>query len=150
MEKTELDRICVSVHNNDLLKGRFNEPKAPLDLNHAENKEKFILAMGLGYESPREITNKFSPGLTLRTYIKTADEAIMAAALLGTFTEDADINEKANFNDVAIYAEQCANSGFDLLWEMIDKADGDENLLERRLLQKMDLWYQQYVESDRF
>jgi len=148
MPKTDVDRICVSVKNNNLLKGRFNEENAPLGLNHAENKEKFILAMGLGYENPREITNKYSPGLTLRTSIKTADEAIMAATLLGTLTTDSDINEKSNFSDVAAFAEKCADTGFDDLWKMIDDANGDENLLERRFLQKMDLWYQQYVENE--
>lgn len=148
MSKTELDRICVSVKNNNLLKGRFNEENAPLGLNHAENKEKFILAMGLGYEKPREIINKYSPGLTLRTSIKTADEAIMAATLLGTLSADSDINEKSNFSAVVAYAEKCADMGFDELWKMIDQADGDENLLERRFLQKMDLWYQQYVENE--
>lgn len=148
MARTELDRICVSTKNNDLLKGRFNEANSPLGLNHAENKEKFILAMGLGYENPREISNKYSAGLTLRTSIKTADEAIMAATLLGTFSSDTDINEHSNFSDVAVHAEKCADTGFDVLWEIIDNAAGDENLLERRLLQKMDLWYQQYVENE--
>ena len=148
MAKQEADRICVSCRNNDLLKGPYSEEDAPLGLNHAENKEKFILAMGLGYEKPREIVNKYSAGLTLRTAIKTADEAFMAAALLGTLTSDADINAKANFSDVAAYAEKCADTGFDILWEMIDDAEGDEELLERRILQKMDLWYLQYVEND--
>lgn len=148
MSKAEIDRICVSVKNNDLLKGRFNEEGSPLGLNHAENKEKFILAMGLGYEKPREIANKYSAGLTLRNSIKTADEAIIAAALLGTFSDDSDINEHSNFTDVALHAEKCADAGFDELWEMIENASGDENLLERRLLQKMDLWYQQYVENN--
>ena len=47
-----------------------------------------------------------------------------------------------------MHAEKCADTGFDVLWEIIDNAAGDENLLERRLLQKMDLWYQQYVENE--
>lgn len=148
MPKTEIDRICVSVKNNNLLKGRFSEANAPLGLNHAENKEKFILAMGMGCDKPREINNKYSPGLTLRTSIKTADEAIMAATLLGNFSSDIDFNGKSNFSDVALYAERCADAGFDELWEMIDNASEDENLLERRFLQKMDLWYQQYVENE--
>ena len=149
MSKTNRDRVCVSDSHGKLLKEKYNKEGAPLELNMTDRKEAFLMAAALGCNAPRdEIENLDNAGLALLTTFKTGDRAILASVLLGDMTSDnGTIEQNANMDSIIDYAEKCADKGFDILWEFIEDAKGDENLLERRLLKQMDLWYQDNVKD---
>ena len=64
--------------------------KDVLGLNIVEGKDAFMLAVALGIDKPSELKNRV--GLFLNTALKTADKALLASVLLGTVSDDADID----------------------------------------------------------
>jgi len=118
-----------------------------LGLNVIDRKEAFTLAVALGCDSPRKIDNPYSPGLILTKSFNTSDLATISSTLLGNAQTDEEVEQATNLDNIIAHTEQCAESGFDILWKEIDSAEGDEDLLERRLLSQMDTWYKANVEN---
>ena len=112
-----------------------------------DNKESFMLAVALGINQPTECKKKRF-GWTRKSYIKTADKAMWASVLLGIATTDEEINQYADLDKSIELCEQCAETGFDILKQQYEKADGDAELFERRMLKALDLLYTQNVEND--
>ena len=71
-----------------------------------------------------------------------------ASVLLGIATTDEEINQYADLDKSIELCEQCAETGFDILKQQYEKADGDAELFERRMLKALDLLYTQNVEND--
>ena len=44
--------------------------------------------------------------------------------------------------------DQCAETGFEILKQQYDKAEGDAELFERRMMKALDLLYTQMIEND--
>ena len=112
-----------------------------------DNKESFMLAVALGVNQPTECKKKRF-GWTRKSYIKTADKAMWASVLLGTATTDEEINQYADLDKSIELCEQCAETGFDILKQQYEKAEGDAEVFERRMLKALDLLYTQNVEND--
>ena len=112
-----------------------------------DNKESFMLAVSLGVNQPTECKKKRF-GWTRKSYIKSADKAMWASVLLGTATTDEEINQYADLDKSIELCEQCAETGFEILKQQYDKAEGDAELFERRMMKALDLLYTQMVEND--
>lgn len=112
-----------------------------------DNKESFMLAVALGVNQPTECKKKRF-GWTRKSYIKSADKAMWASVLLGTATTDEEINQYADLDKSIELCEQCAETGFEILKQQYDKAEGDAELFERRMMKALDLLYTQMVEND--
>lgn len=117
-----------------------------LGLNVVEGKDIFMLAVALGLENPTPLKNKV--GLFLNTALKTADKALMASVLLGTVTDDTQIDEFADQDMSADLCEQCAETGYQLLLKKYNDADCDPDLMERRLIKELELLFMKNVEAD--
>lgn len=72
----------------------------------------------------------------------------MASVLLVTVTNDDEINQYADLDKSIELCEQCAEAGLEILKQYYDKAEGDTELLERRMFKNLDLLYAQTVEND--
>ena len=112
-----------------------------------DNKESFMLAVALGIDQPTECKKKRF-GWTRKSYIKTSDKAMWAAVLLGTANTDEEINQYADLDKSVELCEKCAETGFGVLKQQYEKAEGDAELFERRMLKALDLLYTQNVEND--
>ena len=112
-----------------------------------DNKESFMLAVALGVNQPTECKKKRF-GWTRKSYIKSADKAMWASVLLGTATTDEEINQYVDLDKSIELCEQCAETGFEILKQQYDKAEGDAELFERRMMKALDLLYTQMVEND--
>ena len=112
-----------------------------------DNKESFMLAVALGVNNPIECKKKRF-GWTRKSYIKSSDKALWASVLLGTATTDDEINQYANLDKSIELCEQCAEAGFAVLKQQYEKADGDAEVMERRMLKALDFLYTQVVEND--
>lgn len=117
-----------------------------LGLNIVEGKDIFMLAVALGLDDPTPLKNKV--GLFLNTALKTADKALMASVLLGTVTDDAQLDEFADQDMSADLCEQCAEAGYQLLLKNYNDADCDPDLMERRLIKELELLFIKNVEAD--
>ena len=117
-----------------------------LGLNIVEGKDIFMLAVALGLDDPTPLKNKV--GLFLNTALKTADKALMASVLLGTVTDDAQLDEFADQDMSADLCEQCAEAGYQLLLKKYNDADCDPDLMERRLIKELELLFIKNVEED--
>ena len=117
-----------------------------LGLNIVEGKDIFMLAVALGLDDPIPLKNKV--GLFLNTALKTADKALMASVLLGTVTDDAQLDEFADQDMSADLCEQCAEAGYQLLLKKYNDADCDPDLMERRLIKELELLFIKNVEAD--
>jgi len=120
--------------------------KDVLGLNIVDGKAIFMLAVALGLDNPTQLKNRV--GLFLNTALKTSDRALMASVLLGTVTDDAQLDEFADHELSADLCEQCAETGYQLLQKKYNDADCDSNLLERRLLKELELLFMKNVEAD--
>lgn len=120
--------------------------KDVLGLNIVEGKDIFMLAVALGLDDPTPLKNKV--GLFLNTALKTADKALMASVLLGTVTDDAQLDEFADQDMSADLCEQCAEAGYQLLLKKYNDADCDPDLMERRLIKELELLFMKNVEAD--
>jgi len=117
-----------------------------LGLNIVEGKDIFMLAVALGLDDPAQLKNRV--GLFLNTALKTADRALMSSVLLGTVTDDSQLDEFADFEMSADICEQCAETGYQLLQKKYNDADCDSDLLERRMLKELELLFMKNVEAD--
>lgn len=120
--------------------------KDVLGLNIAEGKDIFMLAVALGLDSPEQLKNRV--GLFLNTALKTADRALIASVLLGTATDDSQLDQMADFDASADLCEQCAEAGYQKLLKKYSDANCDTILLERRLIKELELLYAKNVLGD--
>lgn len=120
--------------------------KDVLGLNIVEGKDIFMLAVALGLENPTQLKNKV--GLFLNTALKTADKALMASVLLGTVTDDSQLDEFADQEKSAELCEQCAETGYQILQKKYNDADCDSDLMERRMLKELELLFIKNVEAN--
>lgn len=72
----------------------------------------------------------------------------MASVLLGTVTDDTQIDEFADQDMSADLCEQCAETGYQLLLKKYNDADCDPDLMERRLIKELELLFMKNVEAD--
>ena len=137
------------IYINEQYRSFIDELKANdvLGFKLLDNKESFMLAVALGINQPTECKKKRF-GWTRKSYIKTADKAMWASVLLGTATTDEEINQYADLDKSIELCEQCAEAGFDILKQQYEKAEGDAEVFERRMLKALDLLYTQNVEND--
>ena len=137
------------IYINEQYRSFIDELKANdvLGFKLLDNKESFMLAVALGINQPTECKKKRF-GWTRKSYIKTADKAMWASVLLGTATTDDEINQYADLDKSIELCEQCAETGFDILKQQYEKAEGDAEVFERRMLKALDLLYTQNVEND--
>ena len=112
-----------------------------------DNKESFMLAVALGIDKPVDCQKK-KFGWTRKSYIKSSDKAYWASVLLGTATNDEEINQYADLDKSVELCEQCAEAGWEILKQQYDNAEGDAEVFERRMFKKLDLLYAQTVEND--
>lgn len=141
------DRVYVS----DSFKKTTDELKNQdvLGLSMAEGKEVFMLSVALGLDNPTLLKNR--QGLFLNTALKTADKALIASVLLGTMSDDEDMDQHADFDKSCELCEKCAENGipsFAKKKKKYNDAGCDEELLERRLLLERDLLYSKNVLDD--
>lgn len=137
------DRVYVS----ESFKTTTNELKEQdvLGLSMAEGKDVFMLAVALGLDSPMSSPLKNRSGLFLNTALKTADKALIASVLLGTMSDDEDMDRYADFDKSCELCEQCAETGYQVLLKKYNDTGCDEELLERRMLLELDLLYSKNV-----
>ena len=120
--------------------------KDVLGFNIVEGKDVFMLAVAFGIDNPTPLKNRV--GLFLNTALKTADKALIASVLLGTVSDDSDIDAYADWDQSTDLCEQCAETGYQVLLKKYNDADCDSDLFERRLIKELELLYMKNVESD--
>lgn len=137
------------IYINEKYRSFIDELKAKdvLGFKLLDNKESFMLAVALGVNQPTECKKKRF-GWTRKSYIKSADKAMWASVLLGTATTDEEINQYADLDKSIELCEQCAETGFEILKQQYDKAEGDAELFERRMMKALDFLYTQVVEDN--
>lgn len=135
------DRVYVS----DAFKKTTDELKDQdvLGLSMAEGKEVFMLAVALGLDKPTVLIKR--QGMFLNTALKTADKALIASVLLGTMSDDEDMDQYADFDKSCELCEKYAETGYQVLLKKYNDAGCDEELLERRMLSEVDLLYSKNV-----
>ncbi|MGI6721775.1 MAG: hypothetical protein ACOX4I_04330 [Anaerovoracaceae bacterium] len=114
-----------------------------------DNKDQALFFAALGIDNPTKLPSRDSSGWFRLESIKTsADKALMSCPLLGTASNDKEVDEYTDLDACMDYIEKCAENGFSVLEEKIEKADGDNDLIERRMLKNLDFLYTNNVEND--
>ena len=138
------DRVFI----NSRYRSEIEEMKEKdlLGFRMVENKDSFLLAVAMGLDLPE--TPKSKDGWFLMKNLKTTDKALFASVLLGAVADDGDIDKYADLDLSLDLCEQCAERGFAELRKRVIDSNSDRELLERRLMKELDLWYTSLVESD--
>jgi len=114
-----------------------------------DNKDQALLIAVLGMNNPQKLTSRDPGGWFRLESIKAAhDKALLSCPLLGSANTDQEVDEYADLEKCMDYIEECAETGFAVLKEKIESADGDNTILERRMLKELDLLYTKNVEND--
>lgn len=116
-----------------------------------DNKDQALFLAALGCNSPIPLSSKKDEGGWFRTdsVVKySKDVAMMSCILLGTAQTDEDYDRYSQMDSYMDYIEQCAESGFQIIEKKLQEVNGDNNLLERRMLKELDLLYTTLVEND--
>ena len=138
------DRAYIADENRDYINTHGNI----LDLEATPNKEIFFLTMALGMDEPKKLPTKKTGWILFKTF-DTKDKALIEALRLGTEdVNEENINDFTNFDKCIDYAEQCSEAGFKKLRQMVLEADGDNGILQDRLMVELDRLYRQNVEME--
>lgn len=136
------DRIFINKKYKSWIDEWSNE-KNILDFKAIENIEKFTIAAALGVNSPIPTTGAREGYVRLQS-IPSDSKAILSSILLGNIESkkiDGCSNQESCYNE----AEKCVESGFIKLKKLIDDANGDEELLCKRLMAEIDRLYESNV-----
>jgi len=120
--------------------------KDVLGLGLVEGKDALMLAVAFGAANPTQLPNRV--GLFLNTALKTTDKALMSSVLLGTVTEDEEIDASADLDKSLDLCEQCAEAGYQILLKKYNDAGCDNEVFERMLLKELDFLYSKNVDGD--
>lgn len=138
------DRAYIADENRDYINTHGNI----LDLEATPNKEIFFLTMALGMDEPKKLPTKKTGWILFKTF-DTKDKALIEALRLGAEdVNEENINDFTNFDKCIDYAEQCSEAGFKKLRQMVLEADGDNGILQDRLMMELDQLYRQNVEME--
>ena len=140
------DRIFINGSLRDSLLKECDENNI-LGMHLMETKDIFLLATALGLNNPTEIHGK-KDGYFLLKNVKTFDLALFASIMLGKPENKNEIDKYANDEINYVEAERCAETGFIKLKELIEDADWDKELIEKRALAELQLLYQKNVASN--
>lgn len=138
------DRVYINANYREFIDDL--KKKDLLGFEMVENKDSFLIAVALGLQSPSQLKSK--DGWFLLKNLKSADKALLSSVLLGTANSDEEIDAYADLDKNLGQCEQCAEAGFAILQKKINDANGDEDILEARLLKELDLLYTKVVEND--
>ena len=117
-----------------------------LGMNCIENKDIFMLMVALGLEKPTQLKNR--EAMINNTALGTSDKALIASVLLGTATDDVQLDEFADLGKSEDLCEQCAETGYQVLQKKYNDANCDSDLLERRMLNELKFLFTKNVEAD--
>ena len=138
------DRAYIADENRDYINTHGNI----LDLEATPNKEIFFLTMALGMDDPKKLPTRKTGWILFKTF-DTSDQALIQALRLGAEdVNEENINDFTNFDKCIDYAEQCSEAGFKKLRQMVLEADGDNGILQDRLMVELDRLYRQNVEME--
>ena len=138
------DRAYIADENRDYINTHGNI----LDLEATPNKEIFFLTMALGMDEPKKLPTKKTGWILFKTF-DTRDQALIQALRLGAEdVNEENINDFTDFDKCIDYAEQCSEAGFKKLRQMVLEADGDNGILQDRLMVELDRLYRQNVEME--
>ena len=138
------DRAYIADENRDYINTHGNI----LDLEATPNKEIFFLTMALGMDEPKKLPTQKTGWILFKTF-DTRDQALIQALRLGAEdVNEENINDFTNFDKCIDYAEQCSEAGFKKLRQMVLEADGDNGILQDRLMVELDRLYRQNVEME--
>lgn len=137
------DRAYIADENRDYINTHGNI----LDLEATPNKEIFFLTMALGMDEPKKLPTKKTGWILFKTF-DTRDQALIQALRLGAEdVNEENINDFTDFDKCIDYAEQCSEAGFEKLRQMVADADGDNTMLQDRLMNELDRLYRMNVEE---
>lgn len=137
------DRAYIADENRDYINTHGNI----LDLEATPNKEIFFLTMALGMDEPKKLPTKKTGWILFKTF-DTRDQALIQALRLGAEdVNEENINDFTDFDKCIDYAEQCSETGFEKLRQMVADADGDNTTLQDRLMNELDRLYRMNVEK---
>ena len=137
------DRAYIADENRDYINTHGNI----LDFEATQNKEIFFLTMALGMDEPKKLPTKKTGWILFKTF-DTSDKALIQALRLGAEdVNEENINDFTDFDKCIDYAEQCSETGFEKLRQMVADADGDNTTLQDRLMNELDRLYRMNVEG---
>ena len=137
------DRAYIADENRDYINTHGNI----LDLEATPNKEIFFLTTALGMDEPKKLPTKKTGWILFKTF-DTSDQALIQALRLGAEdVNEENINDFTDFDKCIDYAEQCSETGFEKLRQMVADADGDNTTLQDRLMNELDRLYRMNVEG---
>lgn len=115
-----------------------------LGLNNPETSrtDLFLFAMALGLETDTKIPLSNKEGLTRTSYL-IKDEALLYSVFIDKMVDKNNLEECTEKNKVFELAEEYANTGFDLIKNMMDTKSEQINMLE--MIEELDNKYNEIL-----
>ena len=141
----ELKKTISALDSDKLFAENVLNANNILGFKDIENKDRFMLAVALGLNSPCEKDKlKGASGWFRTEVIKHINEkANYQVILLGKASSE-DIEEAIDLQNNFDMSERCAVSGFEKLREMADIYRNDNDLICKKFIKDLDLLYEKY------
>ena len=133
--------LNISTQNREFIDSLKNNKI--LGFDSLSTKEIFEFACALGLSNPTDFRNKDT--YVRIEFLQTSDKALLLTTKLGHAKTNDEIDKYCNIEYSYYEAERCANTGFDILKQKVEAANGDDELLASRFLVDLDILYQRNV-----
>ena len=141
---SNLDRLYYGKKYKTLLKKIDDTNFLNLSKNNTSRMGLFLFASALGEISPIKLDKK--EGLILESNIKNENIALINGAYIGEKKDDIELEELIKKENVYNYIQECSNTGFENISDMIDNKK--EDTLQLEFIKKLNNMYEKNVEKD--
>lgn len=104
--------------------------------------ELFLFAMSLGIDSGIETNLMKTDTLVRGEYINTKHEAYLYSTFIYEISDEGELDNISDINQVYGKAQRYANTGFKLIDDMLEKS---ESIVQLELLQELNDMYDKYI-----
>ena len=145
MPFSSTDMLRYGAKSKEIISKIDKENLLNLKVQNTDRLDLFIFAMALGHNAPTEFSDgkeALIRGESVRKYPDSL--SLMSSIIIGELNDSDNVDEKLNRDYILRYAENCANTGFLILADLLNK---DPDMLDLQMLSDLDDLYEKYIKS---
>lgn len=140
----ERNRLYISKDNKEFIDD-FDK-KNIMGFHLLDNRYIFCFELAVGMNEQKNFANRVQ--FIRNETLETEDEALISAIYLNEAPTDNEFDRYSDFNDAIPVAENCVENGYQILKSIYEECNGDTELLELKLMNKLNELYLTNVKSD--
>ncbi|MDU2201018.1 MAG: hypothetical protein E7E15_08120 [Terrisporobacter othiniensis] len=146
MKKKDQIVLNISKNSKNIIEMIDNEKFLGLNNPETSRTDLFLFAMALGLETDITTPLLNKEGLSRTSYLTIKDEALLYSTFINKMENKNNLEECTEKNKVFELAEEYANTGFELIKNMMDTKSEQINMLE--MIKELDDKYDEIYKEE--